>query len=386
MSVTGVPPRTDRAELEATLAAAGIGVWEWIPATGEVRWNEALEQNFGLEPGTFAGTLDAYSERIHPDDRDQHLDMVRAAAEDGTSFRYRCRIVMPDKTTRWLEGTGRPVRDETTGELTAFVGICGDATDQVVLERRLADESRELRRVVDTLRSSMLPPTQPGIPGCQVAAAYRPGDRHLSGDFYDVFPLRGKDWAVVLGDVCGKGPGAASRTALVRFSLRAAGMAASSVTGAMEIVNRALVDDPTETRFCTAIYARLRPNRGRVEARLASAGHPAPLIRRDNGQVELVKTSGRLLGVFDHVDAAEVSVDLHEGDLLVLYTDGATDARSGTEFFGLNRLVGLLERTGGMDAVATVDSIYQAIERFDDGDVPDDLAILALGPLAAVTG
>lgn len=120
--------RSDQ-RLRLALAAGRLGVWEWDDATGLVTWDSTMEDLFCLEPGTFAGTLDAYLELLHPEDREPVLALVEGALVTGEGFSLEHRVVCPDGSIRWLQGDGQPRLDEA-GEVRGLIGVTVDVTER----------------------------------------------------------------------------------------------------------------------------------------------------------------------------------------------------------------------------------------------------------------
>jgi phosphoserine phosphatase RsbU/P len=249
---------------------------------------------------------------------------------------------------------------------------------------RLRAES-EVRRLADTLQRSLLPSHLPAIPGVALAARYRAGAEgvFVGGDTYDVTPLPDGRWMVLIADVCGTGAEAAGMTALTRHTARAASSSGRPAE-VLAAVNAALLhdQDPGPLRFVTACCLVLDPGAGRATAQVAVAGHPLPLLRQADGAIREVGTVGRPLGISADVSYDEVIVDLSAGSLLVLYTDGVTEARddAGAQF-GEEGLVGVLRETTGLSADATVAAVSAAVETQLRGSRygVDDQAVLALG-------
>ncbi|MCO8128370.1 SpoIIE family protein phosphatase [Acidimicrobiia bacterium EGI L10123] len=249
-----------------------------------------------------------------------------------------------------------------------------------VARAKLAERTRVLAErdeVSRQLQRSLLPPDLPVIPGLDLAAGYLPMTQGIGGDFYDIFPLHDGSWGIVLGDVCGKGPAAAGITALARHTLRAAAMARHRPAEAVQVLNQAMTE-LAERTFCTVVDARLRPVDGRVCVEAAVAGHPPILVLRADGSLEQVGPTGHLVGMFDHIESGETSVELGPGDTCVLYTDGATDVRRDGEVFGDDRLADVVHGCRGMSAAATARSIELAVVDYQRGDISDDLAVVVL--------
>ncbi|HKY22929.1 MAG TPA: response regulator [Vicinamibacterales bacterium] len=117
------------------LRNAGVGIWDMDYTTGVLRWSETIEAHYGLEPGTFGGTFDAFVERIHPDDRAAVLATVEQAVKAGSDFSLQNRSIWPDGTVRWLSGIGRILLAED-GKPVRAVGISLDVTDRHSLEEQ----------------------------------------------------------------------------------------------------------------------------------------------------------------------------------------------------------------------------------------------------------
>ena len=115
------------------LQSANVGIWDQDFSTGTLRWSETLETLYGLKPGTFGGTFDAFADRIHPDDRESVLATIEKARTAGTDFAVEHRIMSPDGAVRWVSGAGRVMHDEH-GKAMRAVGISQDATERRTLE------------------------------------------------------------------------------------------------------------------------------------------------------------------------------------------------------------------------------------------------------------
>jgi PAS domain S-box-containing protein len=121
--------RTAEERMRFALEAAGIGIWDMDYRTGVLRWSEILESQYGLQPGTFPGTREAFIERIHPDDRGAVAEAVGKAIKTGADFSTQHRALQPDGTVRWLSGAGR-IHFGEHGEPVRGVGISQDVTDR----------------------------------------------------------------------------------------------------------------------------------------------------------------------------------------------------------------------------------------------------------------
>ena len=249
---------------------------------------------------------------------------------------------------------------------------------------RLRAES-ELRELADTLQRSLLPSHLPDIPGVELAARYRAGADgvFVGGDTYDVLPLSGSRWMVLIADVCGTGAEAAAITSLTRHTARASALSGAGPADVLAAVNTALRYEQTAgpLRFVTACCLVIEPHPTGVHARISVAGHPLPLLRDPDGTVTEIGAPGAPLGIDAGAGFGELRVELAAGSTLVLYTDGVTEARddAGVQFDdeGLQRVL------GGHDcltAAGTVTAVHDAVEAHLSGSRHgiDDLAVLAL--------
>jgi serine phosphatase RsbU (regulator of sigma subunit) len=217
----------------------------------------------------------------------------------------------------------------------------------------------------------------------QLAARYRAGaeEAFVGGDTYDVLPLPGDRWMVLIADVCGTGAEAAAMTALTRHTARAAA-SAGSPSGVLRAVNTALLRQQARAlRFVTACCLVLEPRPEGLRVLLSVAGHPLPLLRTSAGNAVEVGVPGLPLGIDADVSFAETTVDLEPGTTLVLYTDGVTEARDDAGHqFGEDGLAAVLTGLGTGDAECAVAAVSAAVEEQLQGSryEADDLAVLAL--------
>ncbi len=240
-------------------------------------------------------------------------------------------------------------------------------------------------QVASVLQSSLLPPSLPTVPGWEIDAKYSPGIEVVGGDFYDVFPLH-NGWAFMIGDVCGRGPLAARFTALARHTLRTALLLGHGPAGALAALNDSLLSAENDFRFCTVVCGVIdgqtneptQPDTTTITARLSIGGHPLPLIVRADGKVEPAGLPGSLLGILAEPTHHECVVALGPGDNLVLYTDGVTEARRGSEQFGEERLRSLLSSVETRTPTSLVSAITEQVSQFSP-EASDDLAVLVLG-------
>ncbi len=286
----------------------------------------------------------------------------------------------------------------TLGALTLVAAESGrlfseaDLTVADDLARRAAlaiDNARlyeSQHEIAHTLQQSLLPGTLVQPPGTELAARYRPGGEgaEVGGDFYDAWPTA-DGFAVAIGDVAGKGPGAASLTALTRHAMRIASRYESLPSRILEVANEAILSHDKSSEFCTTALALLRPSDSGYDITVACAGHAPPLVvRQASGEVETAGICGTLLGVDLRARFIDHETALGVGDVLIFWTDGVTERRKDGELFGEERLTAIVSQLAGRSADEIVQRIDEAVLAFAPGLPDDDVAILAVRVTAPV--
>ncbi len=235
-----------------------------------------------------------------------------------------------------------------------------------------------------TLMRELLPPQLQRVHGIELAGGYRASEDHhiVGGDFYDVHPAPTPDaeTLVVLGDVCGKGLDAAVLSGKIRNTLQALAPLADHHEGVLKLLNSAMLS-PDNSRFATLVLASIARNDNQLTLRLTCAGHPAPLIVRNDGRVEQADTRGTLVGALPHFKARSVETSLAPGETCLLYTDGVTEAHGGplgTEMFGEERLKSALAECVGMPPEAVVERILMLTTQWLSDRAHDDIAVVAI--------
>jgi phosphoserine phosphatase RsbU/P len=217
--------------------------------------------------------------------------------------------------------------------------------------------------------------------GLSIGHCYDPGNLYAGGDFYDVLPTGPRRWRLCLGDVRGKGASAAATALMVRHTLRTAAYLGLAPSEALRVAHDLLLfdgDDDPEPRFCTAAVVQADLGADAAALRLALAGHPPVLLVRSCGEVQEVDSSGTALALLETLEVSDVRVDLTPGDLLVLYSDGVTEARHGTDRFGDDRLLDVVTSCRGMPAPAVVECLQEAVTDFRSDESQDDVTVLAV--------
>jgi serine phosphatase RsbU (regulator of sigma subunit)/integral membrane sensor domain MASE1 len=261
-----------------------------------------------------------------------------------------------------------------------FVAVCGTTAmllAAITTQRRLAEDAHG--RLARTLQSSLLPSALPDIPGLETAVHFRPAldGLEVGGDFYDVFETPDGSWAIVVGDVCGKGPEAAAVTALARYTLRASATHERSPSRILTLLNEALLRQTAPAaEFCTVAYARIDHDGTSVQLTTSAGGHPLPLLLRTDGTVETIGEPGLLLGIDADIQLHDHTLELHRGDTLVLYTDGLTDAYAPDRPLDADDVAAVLTTCAGRSASEIADRIQHAALEDDTRQPRDDVALV----------
>jgi sigma-B regulation protein RsbU (phosphoserine phosphatase) len=287
------------------------------------------------------------------------------------------RVVAAGGRVMWLKNIISVVPGPA-GRPNLLRGVMVDITEQKETERNLEESKERYAYLARTLQKSLLPPQLPAVQGFELAARYRPAGEgnEVGGDFFDVFRVGDTERAVVMGDVCGKGPKAAALTGLARHTVRTAALYEDAPSGVLEVLNRAVLGEELIDQFCTVAFGKLQPYGTTAKLTLANGGHPLPYRLRADGSVDQIGEPGSILGVMDDPDLTDVEIDLLPGDVVIFYTDGVTDERGPDIEEGW--LSAMLPSLNGLNANAIVDSIERAAVDYLPGEPRDDIALLVL--------
>jgi serine phosphatase RsbU (regulator of sigma subunit) len=286
-------------------------------------------------------------------------------------------------------------RGSVLGALTLWIMRPAKAFDDTARRtaKRLADRAglaldnarlhEQQKHIASVLQHSLLPRSLPEIRGFDSSSRFlAAGEAYeVGGDFYDVFRSGSGSWTAVIGDVCGKGPEAASLTALARYTVRTASSPDSSPSQVLRRLHESISSERSDFRFCTAALARIQaPSNGEGEARLTVAlgGHPLPIILRKDGRVDPIGRPGTLLGVLPSPVLADAEAALDVGDSLILYTDGVLDVRDVGERGDPDWLAKQIGEFAGKSANEIAEALADAAIERHGGEPRDDIAILVL--------
>jgi len=252
---------------------------------------------------------------------------------------------------------------------------------QLASERGIAAETAQIYRatlegvrreheltIAAEVQRALLPALQYMGAGFEIAGASIPC-RAIGGDFFDYFELPSGAFGFALGDVAGKGPPAALLAAKLQGILATQSYSEVTAADVMTRANRVLVSRPVESRFATVLYGVLSRD-GHVT--YCNAGHNPPLLVGRSG-VRRLEKGGLILGAFGEAVFEEETVRLDPGDMLVVFSDGVTEAQdaAGTEF-GEERVVACVEANRGLAPAAFLECLFGTLAAFSNGMAPSD--------------
>jgi sigma-B regulation protein RsbU (phosphoserine phosphatase) len=263
-------------------------------------------------------------------------------------------------------------------EQSAFA-IFNQAIHLAAGEKHALDRDIQIARDIQKI---LLPSDAPELPGYQLSGLNLPA-KTLSGDYFDFLPVDDDHIGIAIADVSGKGVPAALIMAMCRGALRSQSRGECSPAAVLRSVNRQLYPDMKEDMFISMAYVVL--NRHTGEALLARAGHDAPLLfRAASGEIECLNPKGMAVGidsggVFDRF-CADFSFRFEPGDLLLLYTDGITEALNAAgEEFGIQRLNSELKDHPAEVASETLHRLARSVRAFAASQPQhDDITLIAL--------
>jgi len=244
-----------------------------------------------------------------------------------------------------------------------------------LLERR-AEEVLEQDELAPLRWSARLAPSElPAIEGFQLGHVYQPGTGAMAGDFYDVAETGAGRLAAVIGDVTGHGIEPSITAFQVKYLLRIFLREYRDPAQALEELNAVLCDEARSEELVSLCAVVFDPVAATL--RYTSAGHPAAWLWHD-GDVRPLRSTGPLLALDPHATYFSKEVPLDRGDVLLLYTDGLAEARSGETLFGEERVAAALRRDPHQEPDALCKGLLAAAQDFASTPLPDDVAILAV--------
>jgi sigma-B regulation protein RsbU (phosphoserine phosphatase) len=262
---------------------------------------------------------------------------------------------------------------------SAAIAIENARLYQVAVEKGRMEQELQMAHQV---QASLLRCAMPQVPGWEFASRWRPA-HEVAGDYYDLIMLDKGQLGLVIADVSGKGMAAALFMALTRSVVRACAGHNSSPADGIAHANQLICADSSGGMFVSLFYGLLDPRSGQLT--YVNAGHNPPLLcRGEQDELTELGRTGIILGVLEEAAFEQRTIQLHPGDLLLLYTDGVTEATDGQgEEFGEQRLRRIVHQRRGAPVAEIVIAIEQAVGEFvGTAAASDDITIAAAKRLA----
>jgi serine phosphatase RsbU (regulator of sigma subunit) len=261
--------------------------------------------------------------------------------------------------------------------LSSIASSAGIAIDNARLYRIAVEKGRMERelQMAREVQISLIPTATPILDGWEFAACWKPA-HEVSGDFYDFIPIAPEITGIVVADVSDKGMPAAMFMGLSRSIIRSVAGQNGRPDAEISKANRLIWRDSREGMFITLFYAKVHALSGEVA--YVNAGHNPPLVLRAATKTfETLNRTGMAAGVDGDQIYQQGIVSLKTGDLLVMFTDGVTDAQIGDQVFGEERLREIIRAHADLNAQSLIDALEKEVCAFsDNGEPVDDVTLL----------
>ncbi len=233
---------------------------------------------------------------------------------------------------------------------------------------------RELSQAAE-IQGRMLPDKAPMVPGADLAGFNVPC-RTVGGDYYDFFPYSDGRVALALGDVSGKGMPASLMMMALHARVQVLAEDPGNLAGFMTRLNKATCAKCPSNRFITFFFCVFDPKTG--ELTFANAGHNPPIVVRASGETEMLKDGGCVLGILPIAPYSEMRMQLHHGDMLVLYSDGVTEANDVNQNeYDEERFIEVLKQHRSEPAADIVKAVTKSLTEFAAGaPQADDITLV----------
>jgi len=271
---------------------------------------------------------------------------------------------------------------DASGRITGAVAALNDITEQICAREQIEENYEREHAIAVKLQETFLAYELPQMDGFEYEQVFHVAKDAcmVGGDFCDIFRVGEGQFAIVMADVAGKGLKSAVYTAMTKYILRAYALEQSDPCLTLARLNDALSACTPSELFVTLAYGIL--DTGRRAFTYANAGHEHPLLLRVGSEtVHRLEVTGRALALVEGSTYTSHEVELAPGDVLVLYTDGITDAGWGADRLGQDRLMDMLKACGGGPLVDLVSTILLSAQDYAGGVLADDAALLAIRAL-----
>lgn len=262
----------------------------------------------------------------------------------------------------------------TNNEINLFTSMANQAA--VAIENaRLYNEQFKIAQI---MQRTLMPEKEMKFDNLEVGYVYIPSEK-LSGDYFEIIPLSQGRYGMVISDVSGKGTGAAIYNARAKYIIRAYANANYPPSVLLTLLNHMMEEETAEDKFISLIYLDLDIKMG--ELIYSSAGHE-PLLMWDDSEKEVLvidEPNGVPIGIFSDTAYSENTYKVEKNDIILLYTDGITEARSREgEFFGVDSLIELFKANYHLDPQALANKIYTTVQKYTRRRITDDFSLLVV--------
>lgn len=237
----------------------------------------------------------------------------------------------------------------------------------------------EQHYISEVLQRGFLPEKLPKLIQTDIGIFYASATEAavVGGDFYDALQLPDGRVTLFIGDVSGKGIEATADVAMVRYTIRTLSFQDPDPSKVLTRANAIISNQLSSGHFITLVHGSYDMKSGQLL--LGVAGHPYPLLfSAADGKVKPIADNGPALALISDYEYGKVGVDLLPGDVLALYTDGIVELRRKKEFFGIERLGGLIEKYSRLEAQEIADRIMNDAREFADGRLTDDIVLMII--------
>lgn len=328
--------------------------------------------------------MEALAETLEPGARDEVLSDLgrivaasRAAPEGPEPDDAMSRLIREDDQLGPIAAVLQQMSARVVEQHRRLSELVARLREALVRETRLASLQQELA-IARELQHSVLPADMAYRPTYAVKGVMESA-QEVGGDFYDFFERPDGRLVFVIADVSGKGVPAAFFMAIARTLLKAIALFEGDPAVCVRQLNELLAVDNDRMMFVTLIFGVFDPASGKVE--LVNAGHLPPIRVAGDGSASMIETTGDMaVAVAETIDFTSRSLMLDPGEMLVLYTDGVTEAFDAAgDQFGEDRLMRCLERVGGQDPASVADQVIAMVRKFEEGvDQSDDITLLVV--------
>lgn len=370
--------RESKERLQMALEVSRSFAFEWDVATDRVLRSDSCSRILGLSPSEAPyDTGQRFFQRIQDSDRDRFVRMLSELKPSARAYHTEYRVTGGDGATVVLEESACGFFDDHD-MLCRLVGVTTDITERKKAEAALRANYAELFAAAE-IQDRLLPQEAPQVPGFDIAGQCFPAEA-AAGDHFDFLQTPDGSLLLVMGDVSGHGIGPAIVAADFCARLRTLAETPCELPELAAKVNAGLYRETEGEVFVTALLGRLEPQSRTLT--YVNAGHPSALVLNAAGEIKACLASSGL--PFAIMPAAPLlanqSVELTDGDLLFIYTDGLTEVRRrGERLFGIERALEIVRANLDRSADEIIETLHRAAYQYAGAEKPpDDITVIVV--------